>query len=63
MRLPGKGNSNSHGARPFYLIITMIVDSDQEVVNKELSFYGQRMVGEVFWARHLVFEIRAREFQ
>ena len=23
-RLPGKGNSNSHGARPFHLIITMI---------------------------------------
>ena len=36
-RLPGKGNSNSHGARPVHLIITMIVDSDQWVVNKELS--------------------------
>ena len=24
MRLPGKGNSNSHGARPVHLIITMI---------------------------------------
>ena len=24
IRLPGKGNSNSHGARPVYLIITMI---------------------------------------
>jgi len=24
VRLPGKGNSNSHGARPVYLIITMI---------------------------------------
>jgi hypothetical protein len=23
-RLPGKGNSNSHGARPVHLIITMI---------------------------------------
>ena len=23
------GNSNSHGARPVHLIITMIVDSDQ----------------------------------
>ena len=33
-RLPGKGNSNSHGARPVYLII---VDSDQSVVNNEVS--------------------------
>ena len=24
VRLPGKGNSNSHGARPIHLIITMI---------------------------------------
>ena len=36
--LLGKGNSNSHGARPVHRIITMIVDSDQQVVNKELSF-------------------------
>ena len=28
VRLPGKGNSHSHGARPVHLIITMIVDSD-----------------------------------
>jgi len=25
VRLPGKGNSNSHGARPDHLIITMMV--------------------------------------
>ena len=24
VKLPGKGNSNSHGARPVHLIITMI---------------------------------------
>ena len=24
VRLPGKGNSNSHGARPVHLIITMV---------------------------------------
>ena len=24
IRLPGKGNSNSHGARPIHLIMTMI---------------------------------------
>ena len=29
VRLPGKGNSNSHGARPVHLIITMVVNSDQ----------------------------------
>ena len=27
-RLPGNGNSTSHGARPVHLNITMIVDSD-----------------------------------
>jgi hypothetical protein len=32
--LPGKGKSNSHGARPVHPIIT---DSDQQVVNKEVS--------------------------
>ena len=42
--LPGKGNSNSHGARPVLLIITMLsnhhddkVDSDQQIFNEELS--------------------------
>ena len=29
VRLPGKGNSNSHAARPVHPIITMKVDSDQ----------------------------------
>jgi len=24
VRLPGKGNSNSHGARPVHLIVTMV---------------------------------------
>jgi len=38
IRLPGKGNSNSHGARPVYLKhLDDEVDSDQEVVNGELS--------------------------
>ena len=34
IRLPGKGNSNSHGARPVHLTIT-----DQQLVNKELSLF------------------------
>jgi len=41
VRLPGKGNSNSHGARPVHLNHhDDLVDSDQEVVNKELSLSG-----------------------
>ena len=28
IRLPGKGNSNSHGARPVHQIISMIVGQD-----------------------------------
>ena len=33
---------NSHGARPVHRIITMIVDSDQQVVNKKLSLSACR---------------------
>ena len=32
VRLPGKVNSNSYGARPVHVIITMI--KDQQIVNK-----------------------------
>ena len=38
-RLPEKANSNSHGARPIYLIITI----DQEVVIKEISLIQPRV--------------------
>ena len=38
IRLPGKGNSNSHGARPVHKNhLDDQVDSDQQVVNNELS--------------------------
>ena len=38
MRIPGKGNSNSHGARPVFLNnIDDEQDSDQQVINKEFS--------------------------
>ena len=38
IRLPEKRNSNSHGARPFYYNhLDDPVDSDQQVVNKNLS--------------------------
>ena len=39
MRQPERGNSNSHGVRPVYVnYLDDQVDSDQEVVNTELSF-------------------------
>ena len=38
VRLPGNRSSNSHVARPVRRIITVIVDSDQQVVSKEMSF-------------------------
>ena len=38
IRLQGKGSSNSHCARPVYQNnLDDVVDSDPEVVNKELS--------------------------
>ena len=37
MRLPGKWNSNSHGPRPVH---QNKVDSDQKVVNEELSLWA-----------------------
>jgi len=38
IRLPGKRILNSHGARPVhYNYLDYLVDSDQYVVNKELS--------------------------
>ena len=45
VRLPGKGNSNSHGARPVHLIITMIkwirtVDVDGEVGGFDVQVEG-----------------------
>ena len=40
VRLPEKGNSNSHGARPVHLNHhDDLVDSDQLVDNKDLSLY------------------------
>ena len=40
IRLPGEGNLNFHGARPVYLNhLDDEVDSDQQVVNKELSLH------------------------
>jgi len=39
VRLPGKGNSNSHGARPVHLIITMIkwIRTSRLSINNSLS--------------------------
>ena len=42
-RLPGTGNSNSHGARPVHFDhLDDQVDSDQQVINKELSLSTKR---------------------
>jgi len=40
-RLPGKGNSNSHGARPVHLIITMIkwIRTSRLSIKNSLSRY------------------------
>ena len=42
VRLPGKGNSNSHGARPVHLIITMIewIRTSRLSIKTYLSMYG-----------------------
>ena len=42
VRLPGKGNSNSHGARPVHLIITVIkwFRSSRLSTKKSLSLTG-----------------------
>ena len=39
IRLPGKGNSNSHGAKPVYLIITMMkkIRTSRLSIKKNLS--------------------------
>ena len=39
VRLPGKGNSNSHGARPVHLIITMLkwIRTSKLSIKKSLS--------------------------
>ena len=47
-RLPGKGNSNSHGARPVDLIITMIkwTRTSRLSVKNSLSYWGAIMSSE-----------------
>ena len=46
IRLPGKGNSNSHGARPVHLTITMIkwTRTSRLSIKKSLSGAGSRGV-------------------
>ena len=47
IRLPGKGNSNSHGARPVHQIISMIkwIRTSRLSINKSLSGEERRVVG------------------
>ena len=44
VRLPGKGNSNSHGARPVHLIISMIklIRTNMLSIKDSLSLAGSR---------------------
>jgi hypothetical protein len=44
VRLPGKGNSNSHGARPVHLIFTMIkwIRTSRLSINNSLSLVDLR---------------------
>ena len=45
VRLPGKGNSNSHGARPVHLIITMIrcIRTSRLSIKNSLSWCGHQV--------------------
>ena len=42
VRLPGKGNSNSHGARPVHLIITMIKWIRTSRLSKKISLLSSK---------------------
>ena len=48
VRLPGKGNSNSHGARPVHLIITMIKSRSlfRKFSSDEISFAACRFASQ-----------------
>ena len=59
-RLPGKGNSNSHGARPVHL---NYLDLDQEVINKELSLCTRVARGSDDNADHGLAEHRRPRYQ
>ena len=45
VRLPGKGNSNSHGARPVHLIITTIkwIPTSRLSIKNSLSLAGAQL--------------------
>ena len=55
VRLPGKGNSNSHGARPVHLIITMIKWIQTSGLSIKNSLSGgvyRSKAGRKFHSRH-----------
>jgi len=53
VRLPGKGNPNSHGARPVHLIITMIkwIRTSRLSIKKSLSVLTVSLSGRVSGSR------------
>ena len=59
VRLPGKGNSNSHGARPVHLIITMIkwIRTSRLSIKNSLSIRRARSI----FAKHVSLAPRLRK--
>ena len=49
VRLPGKGNSNSRGARPVHLIISMIkwIRTSRLSIKKSLSYHTAALKGSI----------------
>jgi len=62
-RLPGKGNSNSHGARPVHLMITMIqwIRTSRLSIKNSLSLgHDQKAHGDGLFGRHGRAAVRIR---
>ena len=51
VRLPGKGNSNSHGARPVHLIITITKCTSRLPIKNSPSGSGSKASDQHFGAR------------
>ena len=47
VRLPGTGNSNSHGARPVHLVITMIKWTPTIRLSTKKSLSGRSLIGDL----------------
>jgi len=76
IRLPGKGNSNSHGARPFHLIISMTkwirtsrssiknsLSRDRLRTKREVAFKKTRVQGSGFRVQGSGFRVQGSGFR